>query len=166
MLFHKNNCGQEDLNFHASRHQHLKLTCLPVPPWPHKSNLSGKKIFFKRRGSAKVKMYFRRGEVSPSLQPCTTVEVRSSLKSGALRPPFGLPLPPLRGCAPRNAPAVVKNGRRPQRCPKKAPPTLLPYASRQTLCFCPVKQAGNGLSRNSIFISAVVKQAVCGLIDS
>jgi len=34
------NCGEPDLNRHSSRHQHLKLACLPIPPSPHiaKSN--------------------------------------------------------------------------------------------------------------------------------
>jgi hypothetical protein len=32
--FYSSFCGLEDLNFHASRHQHLKLACLPVPPRP------------------------------------------------------------------------------------------------------------------------------------
>ena len=27
-------CGEEDLNLHTSRHQHLKLACLPIPPSP------------------------------------------------------------------------------------------------------------------------------------
>lgn len=38
-------CGQEDSNFHGSLHKHLKLACLPIPPWPRPRYFS--KFFFK-----------------------------------------------------------------------------------------------------------------------
>ena len=35
------NCPGQELNLQASRHTHLKRTCLPIPPPGHKTKIGG-----------------------------------------------------------------------------------------------------------------------------